>query len=147
MERAELVYEEGATYRVKEAIKCGGAAFLLPDSDEIIPQTGDHNPTPICVGHTVEEVDAGDLVTATRREFDNGIKLTTLHRSVRVIAKETNTCHSWFNTHIGETFRVVKFHGDGIPKKYEVDISDLMKRGEITVDRGYINVACAEVVR
>ena len=146
MPTAELAYEKDATYKVAEHIRYGGAAFLLPESDKIIPQTGDSNPTPTCVGHAAYELEPGDLVTAIRKEFINGIQLVTLHRMVRVTERDTNSPASWFNDHVGETFRVLKFHADLIPKRYEVDLSDYMERGQVTVDRGYIPLGCAEVV-
>jgi hypothetical protein len=146
MERAEITYQEGAKYRVKEPISDYGAAFLIPGTDEIIPQTGDGNPTPVMVGHASEPLKPGAVVRPRKKEYDNGIRMVTLHRRIKVVEFDINSPASWFNHHIGEEFDVVRFYDGLIPKRYEVDLSEYKERGEVTVDRGYVTFSCAEVV-
>jgi len=51
---------------------------------------------------------------------------------------------SWYDSRIGQEFEVVDIH-HGIPDKYEVDVTPLYERGELTVKRAYVPFCDAEV--
>jgi len=59
-------------------------------------------------------------------------------------ANHFTTC--WYNNRIGELFDVTREIG-GVPPTFEVDVSHLQERGELTVDRAFVPQCDSEIMK